>query len=200
LKTLPHSLRIGCAVLAAGSSKRLGRPKQLLSYCGAPLIHRIGAEVLASGCHAAAVVTGCSGQDVGRAVAALAIETLDNPRWSEGVAASIRVATEWAAQRELDGLLLAACDQLHLSAAHLAELMARCERVTDIVASGYAGTAGIPALFGAAWYPQLLHLQGDRGAGELLRANAATQLVAWPAGEHDIDTEHDIARIGHGFA
>jgi molybdenum cofactor cytidylyltransferase len=191
-----NQARIGCAVLAAGSSQRLGRPKQLLSYRGTPLIRRIGEVVLASGSHAAAVVTGCNAQDVARALEDLALEKLDNPHWSEGVAASIRVAAAWAARLELDALLMAACDQVHLSALHLDHLMARFTDPTDIVASSYAGTAGIPALFGAAWYPQLSALQGDRGAGALLRAHAPTQLVAWSDGEFDIDTEHDVARAG----
>jgi molybdenum cofactor cytidylyltransferase len=190
--------RIGCAILAAGGSSRLGRAKQLLSYRGVPLIRHVGALALATGCDAVAVVTGSGAPEVARAVRELALELLDNPDWREGVAASIRVASAWATQRALDALLLTACDQVHLTSAHLEQLIAYYENHTSVIASAYADTVGIPVLFGAAWFGGLLQLEGDRGAGALLRAHAPTQLVAWPAGEFDIDSELDVERT-HGL-
>jgi CTP:molybdopterin cytidylyltransferase MocA len=104
------------------------------------------------------------------------------------------VAADGGAQAR-DALLLAACDQWQLTAQHLGRLMACFQRPTAAAGSQYAQTCGIPALFGAAWFPHLLSLRGDRGAGSLLHAYAATQRVPWPGGAFDLDTEQDLARM-----
>jgi molybdenum cofactor cytidylyltransferase len=190
----PNSPRIGCALLAAGSSQRLGRPKQLVTYRGVSLVRRSAQALASTRCEALAIVVGFQSGDVLQAVRGLPLEPLENANYSEGIAASIRLAVSWASARELDALVLAACDQVHLTAAHLEQLIARYTHVSDIVASAYADTCGIPALFGSAWFSRLSQLQGDRGAGALLRTHAQTQFVAWPEGELDIDTEADLAR------
>ncbi|HEY2736548.1 MAG TPA: NTP transferase domain-containing protein, partial [Polyangiales bacterium] len=102
----------------------------------------------------------------------------------------------WARDRAFDALLIVACDQLHLIAAHLGQLIGMYAYETDIVASQYAGTYGIPALFGRAWFSRLDELRGDRGAGALLRTYTATRAIFWPEGEVDIDTEGDVERHG----
>jgi molybdenum cofactor cytidylyltransferase len=187
--------RVGCALLAAGDSRRLGQPKQLIDYRGVPLVRHVAQTALAARCAACAVVVGSHASDVRAALQGLPVDMLDNSAWTEGIAASIRVAVGWARRLQLDALLLAACDQWRLTPEHLRRLIARVQRPTDAAASVYAETCGVPALFGAAWFPRLLSLRGDRGAGSLLRACAATQRVPWPGGAFDLDTEQDLARM-----
>jgi hypothetical protein len=47
---------------------------------------------------------------------------LDNAEWSEGVAASVRVAARWAEEHAFAALMLLVCDQLKLNAAQLSQL------------------------------------------------------------------------------
>jgi molybdenum cofactor cytidylyltransferase len=97
------------------------------------------------------------------------------------------------------------CDQARLSAGHLRALMDRhaARQVADsraITASLYAGRAGVPAIFGAAWFSELEACSGDRGARDLLRAQAAeVQGIPWPAGEADIDRPEDLTTIEAKF-
>lgn len=188
------SSRIGCAVLAAGRSQRLGRPKQLVSLAGVPLVRRIAEVVLASDFSAAAVVVGCHAPEVEAALGELPLTLLPNPEWEEGMAASIRAAARWAEQQALTGLVLVTCDQWRLDAAHLLRLKAALTDGRSLAASKYGRAFGVPAAFGSGWYPRLAGLRGEHGAGPLLAGAAWAQRIDWPAGADDLDTETDLAR------
>ena len=151
------SPRVGCAVLAAGASRRLGHPKQLARHRGEPLVR------LAAGCGcqsravATAVVVGAHAGAVHAALHELPVEIVPNPDWQQGLAASIRAASAWAERHALDALLLALCDQPRLTSAHLDRLIAEFERTGLAVASYYAQKSGSPRYFrglrGPPWRP-----------------------------------------------
>ncbi len=190
------TVRIGGALLAAGASTRLGRPKQLLDYGGRPLIAHVLAQLSAAPVSDVAVVLGSSSETVAAALAGDRCERLDNPGWAEGIASSIRVAVAWARARRFDALLLAACDQPRLTSDHIRALCEAYDGKRTSVASGYGQTCGIPAVFDASWYARLLSLRGDRGAGALLRSDECVYVIAWPDGGFDVDTEADARVLG----
>lgn len=183
---------IACVVLAGGSSRRLGKPKQLVQWRGESLLgHTLGvvraAPSLVS--RPRAVVIGASA-DLVRAEAERADAiALMNERFEEGVASSVRVATRWALGTEADALLLLVCDQPLLTAAHLETLIAVFRRSRGSVGSAYGGSVGVPAVFERARFVELLELDGDGGAKPLLRDAEA---IAWPDGEVDVDTLEDL--------
>jgi molybdenum cofactor cytidylyltransferase len=59
------------------------------------------------------------------------------------------------------------------------------------VACGYSGTRGIPSVFPAWCFPELLDLRGDRGARGLL-SGAAVEVVPFPEGDTDVDCPEDL--------
>jgi molybdenum cofactor cytidylyltransferase len=179
-------MRTGCAILAAGASRRLGFPKQLVELCGEPLVRRAVNSALRSGAAATAVVVGAHASAVREALRPVQVVTLDNPDWNEGMAASVRVAARWAEDAGFDALLLALCDQLALNSAHLDRLLA-AGNSRSIVASRYAGKRGVPALFPRCHFFDLFTLRGDRGARELLSRTPNVIEIAWPEGELDLD-------------
>jgi xanthine dehydrogenase accessory factor len=188
---------IAGALLAAGSSERLGQPKQLLQRDGMPLVRHIYQQLAAAELSHLAVVLGCQRERVAAALPE-GCEGLHNEHWREGIAASIRCAADWAGQHRGEGLLIAVCDQPRLSTEHIVTL---CEAYLEhgaTCASGYAGSIGVPAVFAPDWLPRLLALRGDEGAGRLLRADPDVRVVAWPAGEDDIDSSADAERLGWG--
>ncbi|MDE0222864.1 MAG: nucleotidyltransferase family protein [Spirochaetaceae bacterium] len=78
-------------VLAAGSSSRLGTPKQLLRYRGETLLHRTVRLALAAGLDPVHVVLGCSAPVVGAALEDLGsrVTTVINPHWQTGMGSSL---------------------------------------------------------------------------------------------------------------
>ena len=179
---------IGATVLAAGASRRLGRSKQLLKLDGVPFV-RHAAECAAEASERLAVVVGCGAETVVESLSGVQFDPLYNLFWSEGIASSIRVAVDWARRHELEALLLVLCDQPHLNVEHLQRLRARYEECGLAVASRYAGTIGAPAIFPAGHYDELSRLEGDRGAARILREGPAVEVVEFPRGEIDVDTE-----------
>jgi CTP:molybdopterin cytidylyltransferase MocA len=180
------------AILAAGASSRLGRPKQLLPFRGMTLVRAIARELCSTSCDRVVVVLGAHSGNVAPALADLPVALAPNVLWSEGVASSIRCAVGWALRERCDALVLVACDQPRLTADHVEELVAVHRETRRPVASRYDGVVGIPVVFGASEFPALVALRGDTGARHVLAA--ATPAVDWPDGAFDLDTPHDVAR------
>ena len=105
------------------------------------------------------------------------------------MASSIRLGVVAAAEAAVDSVVVMACDQPAVSAAHLRELM---EGGGEVVASEYAGRRGVPAYFPDRVFGELMELRGDLGARELLRSARSVELVG---GELDVDTVGDLERV-----
>jgi molybdenum cofactor cytidylyltransferase len=186
-------MSVGCAILAAGASRRLGRPKQLVLFRGNELVRHLALEALRSDVDEVSVVLGAHLERVAVAVGDLRVCQLRNPGWREGIASSIRCAAGWALSRRFDALIVALCDQPHLDANHLNCLLSDHRSGALSVASRYGGVLGVPALFGGWVLDRLLTLSGDTGAAALLRSIAEGRSIEWPAGAVDIDTTRDLA-------
>jgi CTP:molybdopterin cytidylyltransferase MocA len=189
-------MSVACAVLAAGGSARLGRPKQLLASEGRSLIGHIVETATRARCEHVAVVIGAYAEQVESSLDGIRLRpvVLLNRAWRSGLASSIHVAVRWASECAAQALMLTTCDQPRLCAAHLERLRQLHAVEGRPVASGYGGTVGVPAIFPASCFAQLLELDGDRGAAPLLRGDPNTRVVPMEGGELDLDTEQDVAR------
>lgn len=191
--------KIGAVILAAGASTRFGKPKQLAKFRGETLLAHAVSAATSAGCAPVVVVAGEHADDLKAALTSEACEFVLNHEWREGIAASIRTGLQHlvTTDHDLEAILFLACDQPLVSADNLRELIRRQETSgKSIVASAYAKTLGIPTLFARVRFPELLTLNGDRGAKELIFAHrddvAAFDL---PAAATDIDTAADYERL-----
>jgi len=115
------------------------------------------------------------------------VRVLFNARAAEGMASSIRCGVEALGTEPLSGAVLMTCDQVAVTPAHLQAL---CAEPLEVTGSGYAGKVGVPAYFPASRFAELLALQGDQGARDLLRA---ARCVTTEALRLDVDTEEELA-------
>jgi CTP:molybdopterin cytidylyltransferase MocA len=194
-RPMSPALRAAAVILAAGESRRLGRPKQLLPVHGEPLLRRVAAEVCGSLCSDVGVVVGEQASAVSACVAGLPVTVIVNPDWREGMASSIRHGVSWASGEACEGVVLVACDQPALMCSHVDRLVERWRSGPRIVASRYAGSLGVPAVFSRELFVSLLSLRGRGGAKSLIAAEDNVAWVDWPEGELDIDTPADAARL-----
>jgi molybdenum cofactor cytidylyltransferase len=185
-------------ILAAGASRRLGQPKQLVRIAGETLLDRTIRMVRDSGAGPALVVLGAH-QDAIQSIVDLAeVRSIINPNWEQGIATSIHAGISAAQELGAAAVLLLVCDQPRLTAEHLRGLIAAHDKAPPptIAASAYAGISGIPAIFPASQFPHLLALQGDAGARHLLQnPDCAMLSVSFTGGEIDLDTLSDLANL-----
>lgn len=204
-------MRIGALVLAAGSSSRLGEPKQLLRGAdGQPLVSSTVHALHAAGCDPIVVVLGAHADDVALALLqdATTVHLVPNRAWSEGMGSSIRAGiaamSTHGMMRDVDAVLIAACDMPAAGHAHFAALREAASEgnapegtAAVRVASEYTtadgrSTRGIPAVVPRADWPALLSLEGDRGAKGMFEGSE-TRTVSLVNGNFDLDTQGDVS-------
>lgn len=181
-------MRIGVIVLAAGRSRRLGRPKQLADWDGLPLLAHVVSQVRAWPVDEVVVVLGARSAEIREAVDLAGASVVENPDWDEGIASSIRCGL---AAATADRVFIALGDQPDLPVEVPAALAAVD---APVVVPSYRGVRSNPALVHRSVWPHLRLLQGDRGAAAWFREHP--ELVSEVAIDHDpprdIDTEADL--------
>lgn len=189
----PQITSFGIVILAAGSSRRLGKPKQLLNFRGTSLLKRAVETALAAGGAATVVVLGAQAPLMQEEIREYPVDILINEGYENGMAGSLTGGLRLIITRhpDIDGVLIMVCDQPFVSPAHLRNLVnAQRDSRKAIVSSHYENTTwGVPALFHKTLFPPLLELQGDRGARSLIEAHAdGSASVPFLPGAMDIDT------------
>ena len=186
--------RVAGVLLAAGGSRRLGRPKQLLEWRGEALVCRAARAALEAGVDELVVVTGAQREAVAAALEGLDVRLIGNARWQDGIGSSIAAGA--GAVPHSDAVLLLLTDQPGVDAGLLSQLMGAMREGHRRVACRYGGVLGVPALFSdPADLEELRSLSGDRGASSLLRHNPSL-VHGIPAEQAacDIDVESDWTR------
>ncbi len=187
-------------LLAAGSSSRLGFPKQLLRIDGATLMRRSVETLLATGSSPAVVVLGAHADRIAPELADLPVMPVTNPDWASGMASSVRAGLTEILRLapRCDAVLLTLCDQPGVTGPDLLALVDLYIRAgKPIAASAYGEAVGVPAIFSKTLFPDLLALQGDAGARKVISANLRdTAQRSLPAGLIDVDVPADLPRAG----
>ena len=186
-------------ILAAGSSRRMGRPKQLLPVGGRPLLETVVAAANASSLDEVVVVLGGSALEIREGVDLGRARVVYNPGHDEGLGSSIRVGLA-----SLDGSVDRAMVILGDQPAVSAELF---DRLLDLQASSGLPSAALrfgdllhpPVVLDRSLFGDLNSLEGDVGCRAVIRGKPEL-VAALPAetnGNHpiDIDTIDDYERL-----
>ena len=189
-------------LLAAGESRRLGVPKQLVRLRMQPLL--LHAAKLGSAAvfpQPIVVVLGAHHLRL-RAVlrrSGTSARTVLNPQWRDGLASSL-LAGLAAMPHRTEAILVLLVDQPHVDARALRRLIAAWRRRPALPAAAlYSGHPGVPAILPRRFWPAVKRLRGDAGARALLRDAAKLTLVPMPEAAFDLDTPADLAQIGVGL-
>jgi molybdenum cofactor cytidylyltransferase len=186
--------RIAGVVLAAGLSRRLGRPKQLLQLGDATVIHHVVRRALASSLDEVIVVLGARAADVRAVLMDEPVRFVLNDRYAEGQGTSLAAGIA-ALDQDVDAAVILLGDQPGI-APELIDRIVQARRLggASIVMAEYGEERGHPVLFGREHFPALIALEGDLGGRDIIRRHVDDVMVV-TAPDHlmppDIDTEED---------
>lgn len=193
------SAGVGAVILAAGSSSRMGSPKQTLRFKGESLLRRAALAALGAGCRPVVVVTGANAELSRRELDGLDVQEVFNLHWETGMASSIRAGVECLTSTDADAAaaVLMLCDQPRVTSEIISELVAAHHTTgSAVVASEYGGGFGVPALFGRELFAELARLEGAAGAKQVIKRHAAgAHFIPFTGGEMDVDTPEDFSRL-----
>lgn len=194
-----NSMGVGAVILAAGSSSRMGSPKQILQFRGSTLLRRAAVAALDAGCRPVIVVTGANAELTRRELDGLDVSEVFNTHWATGMASSIRAGVEGlvSANADADAAVVMLCDQPHVTAVVISNLVAAHRNTgSSVVASTYGGSFGVPALFGKDLFAELGRLKGASGAKKVIeRHSSVAHFIHFNGGDVDIDTPDDFSRL-----
>jgi molybdenum cofactor cytidylyltransferase len=177
----------------------MGTPKQLLSHQGRSLIRCIADVAIASVCDPIVVVLGANAEQIYPELTSLPIKVVENMQWTAGMTTSIRSGIQFlnSLAERIEAVVITLCDQPFISA-QLIDQLAEMYRNTHkpIVASEYANTIGVPALFDKALFPELTTLTTTEGAKQVIqRHQHQVGRIPFPKGVLDLDTPEDYQKL-----
>ncbi len=187
-------------ILAAGSSTRMGSPKQLLDRKGNTLLDHVLGEALKSELAHVVLVLGYRAEEIKRGLKTdlnhPKLKTIVNRKWEDGMSTSI-IAGLSEVQKGYDHCMVLLADMPNISATLINRL------IHDYLSSGLTLGAikkgeirSLPAIFGRALYEELHQLKGDVGARDLFIKYKNNVCLVEPGVEYndlDIDTPEDYA-------
>jgi molybdenum cofactor cytidylyltransferase len=187
------SPRVSGLVLAAGGSKRLGQPKQLLPFGDATLLDHVLGVARECAFDQLVCVLGAGAAGVRSKVDLEGVEIVVNEVFGTGcsssIAASLPVMTG-------DVLLLMLGDQPGVAPASVRALLAG-RGDAPLAACLYENGRGHPFAFSRAVFPELSSLHGDKGVWKLLDRRASEVVEVQVPGDVplDVDTWDDYQAV-----
>jgi molybdenum cofactor cytidylyltransferase len=164
--------RVPHLLLAAGSSSRMGQPKQLLPWGEKTLIeHQIQTRLQTN--QDIHVVLGCHSEKILPFIEKLPVTVYVNNHWAEGLGNSISFAAKMLIRKneKLDGILISLLDQPLVTAEYLKKMLGsfQPEKKQIIVSESSSGWRGVPVLFDKFYFNELTHLNGEEGAKNIIK-------------------------------
>ncbi len=179
-------------VLAAGGSRRLGQPKQLLPFGAATLLDHTVATARACGFDQLLVALGGSSGEVRERVDLSGATVVENPGYGSGCGSSIAAAM---GEVEGDVLVLMLGDQPGVTPDTVRALLAG-RGDAEVAVCRYDDGRGHPFAFSRALFGELAALHGDKAVWKLLESRTGVAEVRVPGSVPlDVDTWDDYEAV-----
>ncbi|MCG6188848.1 nucleotidyltransferase family protein [Maribellus maritimus] len=164
--------KIPILLLAAGSSSRMGRPKQLLPWGKQTLIeHQI--ETLLKSDQPVNVVLGANSKAVIPLIKKFEINVFINKNWEKGMGSSIASGICQLSEKSpsATGVLITLLDQPLITATHIKKMVTGFTQGNQqiIVSQSASGWRGVPVIFDKIYFEELRRLDGEKGAKILIQ-------------------------------
>lgn len=194
---------VAAVVLAAGMSRRMGTPKQLLRIDGKTLLEKTLENVRRSAVDEIVLVLGFAADAVGKEISTQDIKVVRNDGYEQGMGTSLRVGIA-AVSDGAKAALIVLADQPFVQAATLDKLIEHHRaKKAQIVIPLFRGFRGNPVLLDRSIFPEMKALSGDVGCRALFGSHTENihKLAVDDAGIlQDIDSRDDFEMLSRSVA
>lgn len=182
-------------VLAAGASRRLGQPKQLLAYQDGTILGTTLKMARSCGFDQVIVALGGASQEIRDTVELSGLDVVENHDYSTGCSSSISAALG-AVDPRSDGIVLLLGDQPDVTPLVVRSFIAGVEGAPLGVCL-YADGRGHPFWFSRALFGELATLHGDKAVWKILESgrHEVTEVHQVGPVPLDVDTWDDYERL-----
>lgn len=179
-------------MMAAGTSSRMGKPKQLLPWGNKTLIE-YQITVLLETNQQVSVVLGAYAEKISKVIEKYPIDIYVNENWKKGMGTSIAYGVKQLIKKDptVEGILISLIDQPLINATHFNKMLRFFEpgKGQINVSKSKDGWSGVPVLFDRAYFNELIDLQGDDGAKLIIKKyRNSVKLIDSEDSLKDIDT------------
>ena len=173
---LLHRPKIAVLIPAAGASKRIGSPKQLLKWGSSTLLgHSIETAQQLNNLEIF-VVLGAYYENIKQTIEHFNVQVIKNKNWKHGLGSSIACGMNHIIDDpcNYDGVLIMLADQPLIIPHYLNEMINQFQIGKDqIIATSYTnGKHGVPALFDKKYFKELTSLNDDLGAKDVIEKHS----------------------------
>lgn len=189
-------MKIAILIIAAGASRRLGQPKQLVSFRDTFLLNHIIQECQASEVGTIYIVLGANAAQIEPRLSS-DLSIFYHSNWSQGMGTSIAFGMQQIIAKGYDGVIVVVGDQPFFSSFFLKKITQKqAETNGKIIISEYEKGMGPPSFFEKSLFSELSMLEGDTGAKSIVKKyQKEVERIAFPKGNIDIDTPEDLKII-----
>jgi len=185
---------VSAILLAAGESKRMDKPKQLMPLGKTTILEQTIDNLLGSRVSEVIVVLGYRAEEVMKKIAVKPIKITINPAYHRGMSTSIVTGLSLVDDRA-QAVMLALADQPFIDSPTINRLIAEfLSHNKGIAIPVYRGRRGHPVIFAIKYKEELLELTGDVGGRQIIRQHPDDILEVAVNSESiitDIDTTSD---------
>jgi molybdenum cofactor cytidylyltransferase len=191
--------KVGVVILAAGSSSRLGQPKQLIEYKNKSLLQNIIDHSQVLSFKSKVLILGAHAEEIQKNINTGEFKVFINEEWKEGIASSIRKGVRCSLEitPDLEHILFVLSDQPFVTNELILELMdTHIHQGKTITGCRYNNTIGVPAIFSKHLFQELSLLEGDSGAKVLIKKYADQVAdISFDHGSVDVDKPEDYTKL-----
>ena len=188
-------VKIGALILAAGKSTRMGKPKLLLPFKGAPILNHPVSLAIRNQLQPIVCITGGYEEQIANVLAHFQehITIKHNPHYESGMASSLKEGIH-ALQGKVDAVIIFLGDQPlvpnKVIQTIIQEYKANKEKGVKIVRPIYDQQIGHPILFDSGLFHEFEALHGDEGGkGIIQQYKDDLKLIHFPNNDWGIDID-----------
>src|SRR5690606_16970438 len=186
-------------ILAAGGSRRLGRPKQLEPWGDSTLLGRVVSVAREMPVDEIWVVVGAESEKILAETDLGDAGVIENPEWEEGIASSLRVGLDALTRlSRVERVVIMMGDQPDVSPEVVERLLEEHKRAKRPVSiPKYRYTLGNPVVVDRSLWSRVMSLEGDEGVRRRGRGHPEWADAVWcdVLQPRDVNSEEDVGGL-----